>query len=164
MKRNHWTCQASGLALAMTSVFLLGPAARAQSDGPAGPPPPREVAHTSHSRPANASKDADIKCAVVRWEFPASGTPRLTILCPPAEIFAPLRIYVQLGWKTAAGVPDECLRIIAPSGTMTKMRTSLAGVAVWLKVGPESEGTPRTKWVSFDMLVGVALQQDANHP
>ncbi|GEM_PF-6871789 len=164
MKRNHWTRRTGGLALAMVSVFLLGLEARAQSNGPAEPPSSREVAHTSDARPANASRDADVKCVVVQWELPASGTPKLTILCPPAEIFAPLRVYIQLGWKSAEGVPENYLRIIAPSGALTKIRSNRAGVAVWLKVGQENPGTPQTKWVSFDTLLSVGLQQDANRP
>ena len=48
----------------------------------------------------------DIKCSVVEWNN-ALPKPALTLLCPPEEIFAPLRVCIKLSWLKPEDVPNN---------------------------------------------------------
>ena len=98
----------------------------------------------------------DIQCSVVDWNK-APPKPALTLLCPPEEVFAPLRVYIKLSWLKPKDVPDNASHILAPPKTQTKLRTSKKAASVWLKVSGNAEEQPQAKWVSFNSLVDVAL-------
>ncbi len=98
----------------------------------------------------------DIQCSVVKWDSTAP-KPTLTLLCPPEEVFSPLRVYIQLSWLKPEEVPDNVLHILASPKTHTKLRTSKKAAWVRLKVSANAEERPQEKWVSFTGLVNVAL-------
>jgi len=118
------------------------------------------AAAPGESWPAKVSSEPEIKCTVVEWD-PNVPMPKLTLLCPPGEVFAPLRVYIKFSWETPEQVPEEYRKIIAAPGTQTKMRSMRARALVWLKVQQEKEREPKARWMSFNYLVGLALQPDA---
>lgn len=112
---------------------------------------PKEAAQEHH-------KDArtDVKCAVVEWNI-TSPKPTMRLVCPPEEVFAPLRVYFDLSWAKREDVPTYYLSISAPPKTQTKMHWNSSEVHVWLKVYNESRGEAEEKWVSFSEVVGFWL-------
>jgi len=98
----------------------------------------------------------DIQCSVVEWNS-APPKPALTLLCPPEEVFAPLRVYIKLSWLKPEDVPDNAVSIVASPKTHTKLRTSKKAAWVRLKVSGNPEEKPQEKWVSFNGLADVAL-------
>ncbi|MCI0420965.1 MAG: hypothetical protein L0312_17325 [Acidobacteria bacterium] len=131
------------LVLALLAASFYAPLALAQASPPFIPEP---------------TKPADTRCSVVDWKI-SSTTPALTLVCPPKEVFAPLRVYLHFSWEKEGDMPSNYLSIVALPGTQTKMRMSKRGeeVLVWLEVYEKGDGKPQAKWVSFNRLVGVGL-------
>ncbi|MCI0624451.1 MAG: hypothetical protein L0387_22865 [Acidobacteria bacterium] len=131
------------VTLAVLAANLSAPLAIAQASQPFIPEP---------------TKPADTRCSVVDWRL-SSTTPALTVVCPPKEVFAPLRVYLRLSWAKEEDVPSDYLSIVALPGTQTKMRVSKPReeVLVWLKVYEKGGGRALAQWVSFNRLVDVGL-------
>jgi hypothetical protein len=102
--------------------------------------------------------DPDLKCAVEEW-IDANPKPSLVLVCPPDEVFAPLRLYFKLSWKQEADVPAN-LRIIAEPKSMIKMRWNSQGdYQVWLPI-ERKEHKRQPEWVSFNNLVAVYVKSE----
>jgi hypothetical protein len=99
----------------------------------------------------------ELKCAIVEWQADAP-TPKLTIVCPPREVFTPLRVYLQFSWAKPEQVPPDYRDIVAPPNMQTKMRSNKKAAFLWLKVHRKDKGKPQVKWVSFNYILGMALQ------
>ena len=102
----------------------------------------------------------DIECAVQEWN-PAGPKPVLKLLCPPAAVFAPLRVYLHLSWMKPEEVPADVSRIIARPRGLTKIRTNKSAVMVWLDVAGEAGRPSQARWVGFTGVVDVALIKDS---
>jgi hypothetical protein len=112
--------------------------------------------HWLDHRPA-VEPSADMKCAIVEW---AAGSPKpsLVVVCPPEEVFAPLRLYFKLSWKRDADVPGN-FQIIAEPKTMIKLHwTSQGDYQVLLPTERKKERNRHREWVSFNDLVGVFIK------
>jgi len=97
----------------------------------------------------------DMKCAIVEW---AAGSPKpsLVVVCPPEEVFAPLRLYFRLSWKRDADVPGN-FQIIAEPKTIIKLHwTSQGEYQVLLPTERKKKRHP--EWVNFNSLVGVFIK------
>lgn len=97
----------------------------------------------------------DVDCTVVHWSD--APQPVLTLLCPPQEIFAPLRIVLKLSWLKPEDAPVKPSAISATPGTLTKLHTSKTVATVWLTVKEDGKDQPQARWVSFSGVVDVAL-------
>jgi hypothetical protein len=97
----------------------------------------------------------DVECTVVQW----SETPKpvLTLLCPPMEVFAPLRIILKLSWLKPEDAPVKPSTISVVPGTLTKLHTNKTDASVWLSIKEEGKNQPQAKWVSFNGVADVAL-------
>jgi len=149
-----------GIVLGILAVCISVPPVNAQGETQPENAGRRVLADPSASPPATVPNNADIKCAIVEWN-PDASTPKLTLLCPPLEVFAPLRVYLTLSWEKPEQVPRDYRKIIASPKTPTKMRSTRKGVFVWLKVQRNHEGEPPVRWVSFNYLVGIGLQPNS---
>jgi len=97
----------------------------------------------------------DVECTVVQW----SETPKpvLTLLCPPKEVFAPLRIVIKLSWLKPEDAPVKPAAISVVPGTLTKLHTNKTVATVWLSIKEEGKDQAQAKWVSFNGVADVAL-------
>jgi hypothetical protein len=98
----------------------------------------------------------DVDCVVQRWKGDGA-KPVLTLLCPPAQVFAPLRVLIKLSWMKPEDAPVNPIDILALPGAATKIRTCKAAAFVWLQVRKKEGGQSRSVWVSFTGVVDVAL-------
>ncbi len=101
----------------------------------------------------------DVKCAIVEW-ISAPPKPSLVVVCPPDEVFAPLRLYFKLSWKRDADVPGN-FQIVAEPKTMIKMHWNAQGdYQLLLRTERKNERNPRTEWVKFNDLVAVYIKSE----
>ena len=61
----------------------------------------------------------DIDCVVAEWR-PTTARPVLTLMCPPNNVFSPLRVLIKLSWMKPEDFPVDPEHILAPPGTPTK--------------------------------------------
>jgi hypothetical protein len=96
----------------------------------------------------------DIDCIVAEWQSTAA-RPVLTLICPPNSVFSPLRVLIKLSWMKPEDLPVSPEHILAPPGTLTKIRTNKTAAQIWLRV--DDKGKPRDTWIGFTAVVDVAL-------
>ncbi len=149
-----------GIVVGILAVCICVPLVRAQGETQPTNAGRRLLADPVASPSVGVPNEAEIKCAIVEWN-PDASTPKLTLVCPPSEVFAPLRVYLSLSWEKPEQVPRDYRKIIASPKTPTKMRSSRKGVFVWLKVQRNHEDEPPVRWVSFNYLVGIGLQPNS---
>jgi len=126
--------------------------ARAESAGP------NSEGHWLDPR-ALVDPSPDVKCAIVEW-ITASSKPSLVVVCPPGEVFAPLRLYFKLSWKRDADVPAN-FQIIAEPETMIKMHWNSQGdYHVLLQTERKSGHNPHPEWVKFNNLLAVYIKSE----
>ncbi len=102
----------------------------------------------------------DVDCSIQEWNT-RSREPQITLLCPPVNVFAPIRVYLKLSWLKPEDVPEDVGRIVALPNTSTRIRTNKKAVSVRLNVaGEPAKGQP-AKWVDFTGVVDVALITDS---
>jgi len=101
----------------------------------------------------------DVKCAIVEW-ITASPKPSLVVVCPPDEVFAPLRLYFKLSWKRDADVPAN-FQIVAEPKTMIKMHWNLQGdYQVLLRTERKNDRSPHPEWVKFNDLQALYIRSE----
>ena len=98
----------------------------------------------------------DVLCATMAWNN-SGPKPTLALLCPPKEIFAPVRVYIKLSWLRPSDVPAYSKHISASPNWPTKLRTSKTAALVWLNVYEDGRKDPIPRWVGFNGVVDVAL-------
>ena len=82
------------------------------------------------------------------------------VVCPPDEVFAPLRRYFKLSWKRDADVSGD-LQTIATPKAVTKMHWNTQGdYQVLLRIERKIERSARPAWVKFNDLVGVYIKSE----
>ena len=107
-------------------------------------------------KPGNAIKPSDIKCSIVEWET-SPPKPALTVVCPPPEIFSPLRVFLKFSWVDAKDVPREAAKVVAEPKTATKIQLGKGSVRAFLKISKDAESLSKEKWVAFNSLQSFAL-------
>ncbi len=98
----------------------------------------------------------DVDCAVLQWNEHSSDAPILTLLCPPSQIFAPLRVLVKLTWRDEEQAPVDSEKLLIAPGEKTRLRTRKDRALIQLTV-LDNKGRPRKTWVSFTGVADVAL-------
>ena len=101
----------------------------------------------------------DIQCSVFSWRSTPL-TPILTLLCPPADVFAPLHVYLLLSWRDQENAPSYAQGIKASPNSLTFLRTSKTTALVSLDVLNKETNRFERRWVSFDAVVDVALSAE----
>jgi hypothetical protein len=107
-------------------------------------------------KPGNAIKPADIKCSVVEWET-GSPKPALTVVCPPPEVFSPLRVFLKFSWVDASDVPKEAAKVVAEPKTATRIQLGKGSVRAFLKISRDADSLSKEKWVAFNSLQSFAI-------
>ncbi len=132
----------------------VSPGNDARSEEPAGSRPrwPAPVARV------NTDRTADLKCAVVEWNGNPP-RPSLVVVCPPEEVFAPLRLYLKLSWKRDEDVPRDFQSFIAQANTQTKVNWTPRGdYRVLLKTEHKNGRSGQPAWVDFNDLAGLYIK------
>ena len=81
------------------------------------------------------------------------------MVCPPDEVFAPLRLYLKLSWKRDEDVPRDSQMFVAQPNTQTRINWTPQGdYRVLLKTERKSGGSGRPAWVDFNDLTGVYIK------
>jgi hypothetical protein len=114
------------------------------------------LATNSHKGHVNGDAPSDIKCSVLEWN---TGLPKpiLTLVCPPEEVFAPLRVYFKLSWATPEDVPSDYLAIVATPRGQMKFHWTRDELHVLLPIKREGREKRQVKWVVFTEVVGFYL-------
>ncbi len=110
---------------------------------------------------SGADAPVEVKCAVVAWNV-APPKPVLTLVCPPEEVFAPLRVYFKLSWAASGEIPSNYLNILAVPKALAKLHWTRTELHVWLPIKGEGGGKIETKWVIFTEVVGFYLGASDN--
>lgn len=98
----------------------------------------------------------DISCSVAQWKDDLA-TPTLAVICPPANVFAPIHVYLKLSWLRAEDVPPVARGITVAEKALVKVRTNRSSAWVWLGVREKQGGAPHRAWVAFNGVVDMAL-------
>jgi hypothetical protein len=107
-------------------------------------------------RRAITDPSANLKCAVEEW-IAERPKPSLVVVCPPDDVFAPLRLYFKLSWRRDADVPEN-VQIIAERKSMIKMHWNSHGdFQVLLPTERKDQRGHRPEWINFNNLVGVYI-------
>lgn len=102
----------------------------------------------------------DVECQVMEWAKGSGGSAvgTLTLLCPPPQVFSPLRVLIKLSQlrhqeKPPAEVSDTLL--IVP-GEKTRLRTRKESAFVYLN-SLDTDGKSHKTWIPFTAVEDVAL-------
>jgi hypothetical protein len=107
-------------------------------------------------KPGNSIKSSEIKCSIVEWaDNPPK--PELTVVCPPPEIFAPLRVFLKFSWVDAKDVPKDAAKVVAKPRAETKIQLGKANIKVFLKFAKDADDSAKEKWVAFNALQAFAI-------
>ena len=107
-------------------------------------------------KPGNAIKPSDIKCSVIEWEI-GPPKPALTVVCPPPEVFSPLRVFLKFSWVDASDVPKEAAKVVAEPKTATRIQLGKGSVRAFLKISRDADSLSKEKWVAFNSLQSFAI-------
>ena len=111
-------------------------------------------------RSGNTVKGGQIKCAVVEWEGSAP-KPVLTVVCPPPDVFTPLRVFLKFSWTDVKVVPKDVAKVVAEPRTETKILLDRSNIKVSLRVSKGGDDSGKEKWMAFDALQGFAIVPSA---
>ena len=107
-------------------------------------------------KPGNAIRPSDIKCSIIEWET-SPPKPALTVVCPPPEVFSPLRVFLKFSWMDAKDVPKEAAKVVAEPKAATKIQLGKGSVRAFLKISKEASSPGKEKWVAFNSLQSFAI-------
>ena len=101
---------------------------------------------------------SDMKCSIVQWTVEPP-RPALVLVCPPEEVFAPLRVYFKLSWKRDEDLPRNLQALLAQSKAQTKMHWNSQGdYHVLLQAENKNGHASRPEWVHFTDLAAIYLK------
>jgi hypothetical protein len=107
-------------------------------------------------RSGNSIRTSDIKCSIIEWDA-TSPKPVLTVVCPPPEIFTPLRVFLKFSWMDAKDVPKDVAKVVAEPRAATKIQFDRASIKVLLKLSKGADDSGKEKWMAFNALQGFAI-------
>jgi len=107
-------------------------------------------------KPGNAIRPSDIKCSIIEWDT-SPPKPALTVVCPPPEIFSPLRVFLKFSWSDVKDVPKEAAKVVAEPKAATKIQLGKGSVRAFLKISKEADSPTKEKWVAFNSLQSFAI-------
>jgi hypothetical protein len=168
--------------LVLSTLFFAAPAIvlcakpfaialQAQSPQAAAPAPSHAFPDNSTQPTGSASPPAswpdpsivdirrsrDLKCSVVQWTSEPP-RPALVVVCPPEEVFAPLRLFFKLSWRQDADVPGNFQALLAQPKIETKMHWTDRGDYHILLQVEGKHGRSDRKWIHFNDLIGVYIR------
>ncbi|HMD86023.1 MAG TPA: hypothetical protein VKO18_15120 [Terriglobia bacterium] len=168
-----------GLILLLLSAWWMAPSAAGQGLGQAHGDPqyPQSIIEHSYQqtasrdttllddawqrnlnpfKPGNTIKSSEIKCSIVEW-VDSPPKPELTVVCPPPEIFAPLRVFLKFSWVDSKDVPKDAAKVVAKPRAETKIQLGKANIKVFLKISKDADDSAKEKWVAFNALQAFAI-------
>jgi len=163
-----------GLILVLLFAGWMAPYAAGQARGDPQYPnsitqPPRQALTSDTTLPddewqrnqnpfktGNAIRSSDIKCSIVEW-VDTPPKPELTVVCPPPEIFAPLRVFLKFSWVDSKDVPKDVAKVVAKPRAETKIQLGKANIKVFLKMSKDADDSGKEKWVAFNALQAFAI-------
>jgi hypothetical protein len=107
-------------------------------------------------QPGSAIKTSEIKCSIIEWDRSAP-KPILTVVCPPPEVFTPLRVFLKFSWMEARDVPKDVAKVVAEPRAATKILLDKANIRVFLKISKGADDSGKHKWMAFNALQGFAI-------
>ena len=107
-------------------------------------------------KPGNPIRTSDIKCSIIEWDT-SPPKPALTVVCPPPEIFSPIRVFLKFSWVDAKDVPKEAAKVVAEPKMGTKIQLGKGSIRAFLKVSKEADSPSKDKWVAFNSLQSFAI-------
>jgi hypothetical protein len=107
-------------------------------------------------RPGSSIKTSEIKCSIIEWDRSAP-KPILTVVCPPPEVFTPLRVFLKFSWMEARDVPKDAAKVVAEPRATTKIVLEKANIKVFLKISKGAEDSGKQRWMAFNALQGFAI-------
>jgi hypothetical protein len=100
-----------------------------------------------------------VSCAVVKYDSTAA-LPKLHLLCPGPEIFAPLRVHLSLTWKDVKEIPSVMRRMLVDTSRSVKFKSKLGDSRAELTLHDAQSTQSIKQWISFtDVNVGLVLPQ-----
>jgi hypothetical protein len=107
-------------------------------------------------QPGSTTKPAEIKCSIIEWDRSAP-KPVLTVVCPPPEVFTPLRVFLKFSWMEGRDVPKDAAKVVAEPRAATKILLDKANIKVFLKISKGADDSGKEKWMAFNALEGFAI-------
>lgn len=148
------------LLMGMPCLWILCSFTQAQEKPPAEPRAQFLPPGTGEALTVVPTDMPDVECQVLEWfkRSDARGGHILTLLCPPAQVFAPLRVLIKLSWldrgKKEAPVDPE--KILVAPGEKTRLHTRKESAFVHLEV-LGADGRRSKRWIPFTGVADVAL-------
>src|SRR5689334_4054735 len=99
--------------------------------------------------------DASVSCGVVKYEI-ADSKPTLHLLCPAAEIYAPLRVHLALSWADIKDVPEALKGMLVDTASAVKFKSTPGDARAELALHRSQESLLHREWIHFTK-VNVAL-------
>ncbi len=97
-----------------------------------------------------------LKCAVMAWEQ-TGDKPSLTLICPPEDVYSPIRLVLKLSWKEVKEIPDGLRDLELFPGDIAKVKLSSKAAVALLRIRADVRGRPGHKWVKFNELLQVGI-------
>ncbi len=151
---------ARDLLIGMPCLWILCSSAQAQQRPPAEPSAqflPSSLGEPFTVVPIDMP---DVECQVLEWNEKLNSPigPTLTLLCPPEQVFAPLRVLIKLSWldQDKKGAPVDPEKILVMPGEKTRLRTRKDSAFVLLDV-VGADGRRHKRWIPFTGVADVAL-------
>ena len=107
-------------------------------------------------KPGSNIRSSEIKCSIIEWDGSAP-KPVLTVVCPPPEVFTPLRVFLKFSWMEARDVPKDAAKVVAEPRAATKILLDKANIKVFLKISKGADDAGKEKWMAFNALQGFAI-------
>ncbi len=105
----------------------------------------------------------EVSCTVLRWAPPPK--PALNLTCPPSNVLAPIRLYLDMSWGSPEVVPGKVQDVVAGANVLAKMRmpakdrTGRPVAAVELPTRHHGRGKERQEWFMFDRVTVQVVAQ-----
>lgn len=97
-----------------------------------------------------------LNCAVVRWNK-GPEKPVLTLICPPEEVFAPLRVVFGLSWSQPTDIPPQVGNVTLSPGDLVRFRLDSKDAHVLVPVRRAVDRQTERGWLRFTAVVQVGL-------
>ncbi len=156
--------------LGYAAGFVAGPALGQTGARPGAPWNPRspseqmrqqarfaKAERTIPPTPEPPKKKGEIDCTVEEWT-PSDTSPVLGLVCPPPQVFSPLRVHLKVSWLKVGDIPKVLHRIVAEPHMPVRIRPTSSTLRVLLRVSKHPEDAGKEEWIGFNSVLGVGLE------
>jgi hypothetical protein len=158
MKRRSFS-RPSALALSLIGAGLLAAPPGVTQRGSYPPSTPRMTPMNSREVSKQSREQEVLVCAIEDWRHDGR-KPILTLVCPPDEIFAPLRVLITLSWAEPRDIPRNLNDIEIRPRLPVKLTSTGRGLGVRLPIFPAGEKRPHEDWLWFTEIQHVRLLRE----